>query len=274
MDETIKEALIQAMKEGDLKDFLKEQMKAAVTEAVAAMDLKDLIRDQVRAAVTEAVAAKDEEICVLREEFRGELQEVKDKLNDLEQYSRRQCLNISGLPESAAESTSRLVMDTAKLAGVAIAPGDIEVSHRVGTNKPGKIRPIIVRFGNFAKRQELYNARRELRKPRPFPDSTVTAEMAGKVFIADNLTRENQHTLYQARQMKKENKLFAAWSDLGKLKIRIRENGPTRIIKSSSDLMKLVNPETPEPARAAPRATAADADGYRRVTRAGSRSAT
>ena len=45
-------ALIEAMKDGDFRDFFREQMKAAVAEAVA-----------------EAVAAKDGEIKELREEL-------------------------------------------------------------------------------------------------------------------------------------------------------------------------------------------------------------
>ena len=205
--------------------------------------------------MAEAVAAKDEQIKELQEE----LEETKDKLNEIEQYSRRLCLNITGIPEGGQhESTDQLVTDTAKMTNVAVTPRDIDVSHRVGAFKQGKNRAIIVRFTNFAKRQEVYNARKELRKPHLFPGSTVSAETASNAFIADNLTRVNQFILFKARELRKRNKIFAAWSDVGKLKIRVMRGGPTRVIRSERDLMKLVGQEP-----------AAGAEGQPRVLRSG-----
>ena len=243
--------LIEAMKDGEFRDFFRELVKEFVAETVA-----------------EAMAAKDKQIETLSEELeaaKGELEATKDKVNELEQYSRRLCLNVSGIPEGGHhESTNQLVTDAAKMAGVELAPSDIDTSHRIGAPKPGKARVIIVRLTNYTKRQELYNARRELRKPRHFSGSTVTAETASHVFVSDSLTRENQLILYQARQMRKEQKIFAAWSDVGKLKIRISQGGPTHVIRSLRDLTTLT-------ATAAPAETPAAARGvdgeYRRVTR-------
>ena len=91
--------------------------------------------------VREAMAEKGAVI----ESLRNELKETKEQMNDLEQYSRRLCLNVSGIPEGGpGEETDRLVIDTAKLAAVTIAPHEIDTSRRIGTAKPGKDRTIIV----------------------------------------------------------------------------------------------------------------------------------
>ena len=136
------------------------------------------------------------------------------------------------------EVTDRLVFDTAMLAGVNLTPHDIDVSHRIGAAKPGKDRTIIVRFTSFRARQELYNARKKLRSPCDVPNSSVSAKIAETVFLSDNLTRANQFLLYQARKLKKADKISAAWSDVGRLKIRVTENGPTKIITSLDDLQR------------------------------------
>ena len=93
----------------------------------------------------------------------------------------------------------------------------------------------------------------------------MSAAVAAKVFVTDNLTRENQYILYKARQYRKEGKLFAAWSDVGKLKVRQRESSPTTVIRSLQDLLKVVGrgQQPGEPAAGA----AADGEGFRRVTR-------
>ena len=217
-------------------------------------------------AVDDAVAARDAEIESLREE----LAETKAQLNSLEQYSRRLCLDVTGIPEAANEDTDRLVIDTARLAGVEIAKSDIDRSHRVGAVKPGKPRTLLVRFASYAKREAFYDARKSLRQPRPFEGSTVTAAVASKAFVTDNLTRENQFILYKARQYRKEGKLHAAWSDVGKLKVRVREGSATTVIRSLSDLTRLVEGGAPRRGggrREQSATEATDAEGFRRVTR-------
>ncbi|KAF0308236.1 hypothetical protein FJT64_020520 [Amphibalanus amphitrite] len=242
-------------------------LKEAITRILKDDVFVDIIRDQVRAAVDSAVAARDEEIEALKEE----LAETRAQLNGLEQYSRRLCLDVSGIPETPNEDTDRLVMDTARLAGVDVSKADIDRSHRVGAVKPGRPRTLLVRFVSYAKREAFYGARRQLRQPRSFEGSTVTTAVASKVFVTDNLTRENQHILYRARQFRKEGKLFAAWSDVGKLKVRLRENGPTTVIRTMTDLQKLVNSAAERRKPQAP--TETDGDGFRRVTRGNKSSA-
>ena len=157
------------------------------------------------------------------------------------------------------------------MAGIVVTPADIDRTHRIGKSSDGKNRHIIVRFTNFPKRQDFYNARRELRKPRPVRGSTVSAETAGKTFISDSLTRQNQHTMFVARGMKKEGKIHSAWMDVGKMKIRLREGGPTTVVRSLDDLYSAVDPgRRAGAASAAP--GGADREGFVPVSsRAGSR---
>ena len=213
-------------------------MKKALMECLKDREVTALIGELIRAAVAEATAAKDAEIA----ELKVQLRRTNDQLNELE-YSRRLCMNISGIPETAGEATDQIVTDLAKMVGVTIAPSDIDSTHRVGKPSDGKTRNIIVRFTNFPKRQQLYNARRELRMPKLVRGSTVTPETAKKAYLSDNLTRQNQHTMFVARGLKKEGKLHSAWTDVGRMKIRLRGGGPTTVIRSLDDLYAAADPE-------------------------------
>ena len=234
-----------------------EGVKRALLEAMKDAVFHDIIKEHMQAAVAEAMAERDAKISALEEELR----DTRQQLNELEQYSRRLCINVSNIPEGGVnESTDQLVIDTAKLAGVTVTKDDLDRTHRVGAAKPGKNRNIVARFVTFAKRQEVYDARKKLRQARSIRGSTVTTETAAKVFISDNLTRENEFIMYRARQFRKEKKLFAAWSDVGKLKVRLHQNGPTRVIRSLSELTQLVEPQREDTA-------AASTDGRRPSTR-------
>ena len=123
------------------------------------------------------------------------------KVDDLEQYSRRSCLRISGIKETDGESTDDLVLELAARIDVNVVPSDIHRSHRVGTRKSappgGQLRPreIIVRFNNSEARLDLLKGRRTLR------------QLKDGVFINEDLTQYRKHLAYQCRKLVKDNKL-------------------------------------------------------------------
>lgn len=216
--EAIKQGLIACFKDPEVTAILKEEILAPL----------------IQQAVTDAVAAKDEEI----DRLKTEIAHQKQVINDLEQYSRKNCLTISGLPERANESVSQTVIDLARVVGVDLLPTDLDVAHRLGSQGRNE-RHIIAKFVRFEKREELYAARRRIRSAQLPPNSVISADVAAKVFISDSLTRHNQQIMYVARQLKRKGKLHATWSDAGKLKVRVRQDGPTTIIKSLDDIRKL-----------------------------------
>ena len=197
--------------------------------------LAPLISEAVETAVASAVAAKDAEIKSLKEDLKN----VTAQLNDLEQYSRRLCVNVSGIPENSNEDPKKLVLELSQITGAQLEPSDIDVAHRIGRQKPGKTRTMIVRFATLTKRQAFYNARRELRGARAVPGSRLTGEVLEKTYISDNLTQHNELLMFQARQLKKKGKAFAVWSDQGKLKLKEKQTSSTKVFKSADDLRKL-----------------------------------
>ena len=65
----------------------------------------------IREAVAEAVADKDRQICQLN----SQVSALSAQVNALEQYSRRDCINITGVPEEAGENTDELVINSRSL---------------------------------------------------------------------------------------------------------------------------------------------------------------
>ena len=59
------------------------------------------------------------------------LKSVTKANNDLEQYTRRECVEIRGVPQKPDESTNTIVKEVGKAVGVEIADIDISVSHRL-----------------------------------------------------------------------------------------------------------------------------------------------
>ena len=68
----------------------------------------------------------------------------------MEQYSRRECVKIQGIPVSEQEDTNKIVMKMGELMGIEIKKDDISVSHRLPTSHKYKgkktVPAIIVKF--------------------------------------------------------------------------------------------------------------------------------
>ena len=105
-----------------------------------------------------------------------------NKIDELEQYSRRNCLLINGIKkadppkENVSEETSEvstqentdiavLLIFNEKL-GVDVHIKDIDRTHRIGKQKQKNKdapRPVIVKFSNYNTRERVFQARRKLK---------------------------------------------------------------------------------------------------------------
>ncbi|CAB4007829.1 Hypothetical predicted protein [Paramuricea clavata] len=59
------------------------------------------------------------------------LNSVKEDIDNFEQYSRRVCIEVSGVPVTTDEDTSDLVVELGSIIGLNIKREDISVSHRL-----------------------------------------------------------------------------------------------------------------------------------------------
>ena len=112
---------------------------------------------------------KDEKIANLESHVK-KLTEKLDKVDYIldkhEQYSRRNCLLIHGIPEEKDESTDEKVMNVLNndMNINDITKDDIDRSHRIGKKKGnGKPRAVIVKFCGYNKRNKVFKNKKVLK---------------------------------------------------------------------------------------------------------------
>lgn len=162
---------------------------------------------------------------------------LETALDNVEQYSRRNCLKISGVPESTEGTTDDIVCNIARAIDVDLNINDIDRSHRLGkspSSVEGRERPrdIIVKFMSYRVRAKFYKARVQT-KSRGYKG----------VFINEHLTKARSKLLYEARRRVKSKQLKNAWSNDGAVMIKLNDANPERNfdgtvmkINSESDL--------------------------------------
>ena len=199
-----------------------------------AQQMKNIIREDIDKLVEERVASAVEplkkEISELKSticSLQSDIKSVISKNDELEQYSRRACLRISGIKESENENVTDLVFDLADRIGADIRPADIDRAHRVGrmrdTNDANHGREIIVKFNNSEARLQVLKGRSKLREQR------------AKIFINEDRTKVRKTLAYECRQLKKKRLIVNTWVYAGNVYIQTL-NGAKRQISCLSDI--------------------------------------
>lgn len=128
--------------------------------------LATLIRDQVVQELKETITKNTTVIEELKNAIvikDHEIAALERRVDDLEQYSRRQCLRIFGVEEKDGEDTDKIVMEVAEKVGVTVQLTDIDRSHRVGVKRGDRPRPLIAKFVSYRNRNELFRNKRKLK---------------------------------------------------------------------------------------------------------------
>ena len=108
---------------------------------------------------------------VQRRRWEGEGRSTKtrqlaNRLDEIEQYSRRDNIVVHGLPEQDGECANDVIIAVAAAAGVVVTNGDISTSHRVGrpgNARGGKPRPIVARFVRRDQRTAILRSKKKLK---------------------------------------------------------------------------------------------------------------
>ena len=228
--------------------------------------------------VQEQLAALHRELTTLRtvvreretkiDTLQKEVAVLKEQHDDLEQYSRRNSVRLSGLPESPDENVVALVMKVVN-EDMAVTPPlaieEIDRIHRVGKSDGGRHRPLLIKFATYRSRRRVISQRRFLNPQKRTERRQMLGEMlpagaaaaagvagaaeawqqppaeranAGRthnIYMNDDLTRARAQLLYRCRTSKKENKIADCWSTDGTILVKALDHRITSV-KSEADL--------------------------------------
>ena len=226
----------------DLQDERLSRLEISLKKTDLCTDLQTQINDsthnittqceQLRASIVDLTTSQnnmEQKIKPLKETLDTKcntIDKLESTVNDLEQYSMRNCLRIFGVPQLPDEKTDVTVVDVARRIGVELGISDTDRSHRVGKQPSGdRNRGIIVKLASYRTRQKLLQNRRKLK------GSGIT--------IHEDLTSKNRELLLKAQG---HVKVTSAWIVDGRVFILIpasNGNSVKRVIRCKEDLIKL-----------------------------------
>lgn len=164
--------------------------------------------------------------------------ELEQKIDDMEQYSRLNSVEIQGVPENKNEDIVQVVKEVGKALNMDISESMIDACHRLG-RRPGPGGPppgIIVRFVRRLDKEELMKKRRVKSN---FSTRHMNLGMDQPVYINEALSPARRRLLAEARKLKREKEFRFLWVRNGKIFIRREEAGKVIQVTCQADLANL-----------------------------------
>lgn len=252
-------------------EFLPE-IKKEITSANASLynEIRDLNKRLVDIEKAQSfVSEKYDQLLEIIKVTKMQLQQVENKLKDeaksianlkssdyenmvsideLQQYQRRDCLEIIGIPSLPNDKPKELVKELGSILGVAINDNDISTAHRLPSTKKIQDR-IIVKFVRRDKREEIYKARKLLLGKLTDCLPSVNAEIGKsvsqptKVFINESLTAYRRSLFGKIQAYRRQFKFKFIWTTNGKILLRKSESSPVYSFTTEEEFQKFIADE-------------------------------
>ena len=137
------------------------------------------------------------------------IEELENKIDRQEQYSRRNCILIHGIAENKEENTDQQAIDFInENLDIKIDEIDIDRSHRIGhydkTKK--KARPIIIKFARYNVSGRVFQEKRKLKGTRKTITESLTTKVIGQLNDAREKYGVNNVWSYDGKILYKINK--------------------------------------------------------------------
>lgn len=203
---------------------------SAINETIANMKLHlDAL-----AIENEARKNDQEELKKENAELKTEVASLKIKVEDIEQYSRRDNVEIVGVPFTQKENIYVVLDSIARVLDIPFDDRDVSVAHRLPDSKKTGKPNIIVKFVTRYAKNGWVNAARGCKHLTA--DKLCTSWEPTRVYVNDHLTFTNKRLLGQLRGLLKEKRIVGAWSRDCRVMMRVRAEGPVYHIKEVQDI--------------------------------------
>lgn len=162
---------------------------------------------------------------------------LKDKVRSLEQYSRTNNIEISGLPVTPQENVVDLIKDVGAALRIDVQDRDISAAHRVPSFKKERTPSLIVQFVSRSSRDTWIRQFKE--KKEILAHQVNSSFPKQKIYINEHLSPDNKVFLAKLKAKCKEVGYDYAWCREGKFFVRKTHGDRCKRIDSYEDVNKL-----------------------------------
>ena len=157
---------------------------------------------------------------------------IEKRLAEQEQYTRRECVELVGLPENIdGGDLENAVIDAFEEAGVRLEKRDFHAVHRLRNKK--------VVIAKLVNRRDATVILRNKKKLRELNNDAKKKLKSNKIYVNESLCPAYRRILGKCNALAKKGKLVSFFTINGKIKIKITAEGRPIEITHEVDLIEL-----------------------------------
>lgn len=197
------------------------------------LDNTNGMMDEIKKKFVE-IKNENQELLMQNSTLKSEVYELKERLRNLEQYSRKNNVEVSGIPATPGEHVSEVVKAVGAALGIEVQDGDVAAAHRVPTYKKDRQPSLVIQFQNRTMKEAWITKFREKK--------SLTAQQVNKnlpsarVYVNDHLTPENKQFLRRLKQKCRDCGYAFAWCRDGRFFARKAQGDAVKRIITCSDM--------------------------------------
>ncbi|XP_077290327.1 uncharacterized protein LOC143914110 [Arctopsyche grandis] len=166
----------------------------------------------------------------------NKIDHLEQKLNEKEQWSRRNNIEIKGVPLFKSENLIDTIVNLSKKINYPITPNQINFVARVPSRINNNSKPIAASFHNYHLKEEFMLAARRLKS---LSSKDLGYSDDKRIFVNDHLTVSNKMLLTKVKALAKEKHFLYVWVKHSKILVRKNNTSPITAIYSERDLINI-----------------------------------
>lgn len=176
-------------------------------------------------------------------QLRDSVAELSLRVSDAEQHTRRNNIEIQGIPEKDIENVLSILRKIGDHIGAPVTVTDIDALHRVPHADKANSRPkaIIVKFCSRLKRDNFLAATIKMKRSAPAgstPGLTIEG-VSDRLFVNDHLTPANKKLFAATRAAAREKGYRFTWTRDCKIFVRKSDASRVIVIRCADDILRL-----------------------------------
>jgi hypothetical protein len=167
-------------------------------------------------------------------------------IDEIQQYQRRDCLEITGIPTLPNDKPKNIVMELGATLGVLLNENDISTAHRLPPTRKIQDR-IIVKFIRRDIREEIYKKRKVLNGKLTDCLPSVKAEIGKSIsqptiiFINESLTAYRKRLSGKIHDYRRQHNYKFIWTANGKILLRQTESLPVNSFTTEEEFQRFTS---------------------------------
>lgn len=186
-------------------------------------------------------------------DLKATIKQLRVELNDREQISLLNDVEITNVPECDGESVGHIVLAVATKLGLQLDERDVVSAHRVGPRRPpaaapsaaadiapiaSRPRPIVLRLARRSVRDQLVNNAR-VRRGTTTADIGLPPHAPKTIYVNERLTKENRSIFAKARENARSKNWRFVWTKEGRVYVRKEHKEKAHWLRTEEDVQQV-----------------------------------